>query len=47
MASEGLTENGYYVVNKFQNESVMCGGSLYPDAPDLQGFDGASVPYSW
>jgi hypothetical protein len=47
MASEGLTENGFYVVNKFQNENVMCGGSLYPDAPELQGFDGVSIPYSW
>ena len=47
LGSEGLSENGFFVVNKFQNESVMCGGSLYPDAPDLQGFDGGSVQFSW
>ena len=47
LGSEGLSEGGYYVYNKFQNESVLCGGSIYPDAPDLQGFDGKSVPFSW
>ena len=48
MASEGLTtDNGYCIVNKFQNEIVMCGGALYPDAPGVQGFDGgASMPFS-
>lgn len=46
VASEGLSEGGFYVYNKFQNESVLCGGSIYPDVPNLQGFDGKMEAFS-